>query len=253
MPRIKPTQESADMILPTAAKTPKRKPVKPAVDKAALAKAVAVSGTASAPKGGKPRVIELPPIEEIVALVHIKGETNLILNPFTAQVIQQLLDAQAGKKAQKKAKSVDDEMAKRIQKLPSGKIGFSALAFKKAMISATLSFKGLKTAHVKQGCFIDPDGHDENGCPLIELTTSKPEALKAHVKNQTGVADIRVRPMVSKWSCTLRMTITPSILSLEAALSVLRVAGRSVGVGDWRPERSGDYGRFAIEKVEVLG
>jgi len=233
MPRIKPTKEAAAAILPSA---------KP-------------RATTKNPKStsGKSRVIELPPIEEIVAMVQIVGDTALLLNPFTAQVIEQLLAAQAGKKVQKKAKSVPDEMAKRIQMLPGGKIGFSALAFKKAMMSATLSFKGMKTAHIKQGCFIDPDGHDENGCPLIALVSSKPEPLKAHVRNATGVADIRVRPMIRKWSCTLRMTITPSILSLEAALSILRVAGRSVGIGDWRPERCGDYGRFSIAKVEVMG
>ncbi|MCY4514495.1 MAG: hypothetical protein OXC69_05090 [Candidatus Tectomicrobia bacterium] len=31
--------------------------------------------------------------------------------------------------------------------------------------------------------------------------------------------------------------------------SWLAIAGRRIGLGDWRPEKSGDYGRFEVEEI----
>ena len=39
----------------------------------------------------------------------------------------------------------------------------------------------------------------------------------------------------------------------ERQLAVwLDIAGRRIGLGDWRPEKSGHYGRFALESIEEL-
>ena len=56
-----------------------------------------------------------------------------------------------------------------------------------------------------------------------------------------------------KWSCTFEVDVDDEMIDLSQLLEWLDIAGRQIGLGDWRPEKSGMFGRFAepeIEKVE---
>ena len=61
----------------------------------------------------------------------------------------------------------------------------------------------------------------------------------------------RVRPAVRVgWKCEFQFLVnTPEYISPEQFHEVLAMAGRLVGVGDFRPT----YGRFAVTRFEVLG
>ncbi len=55
------------------------------------------------------------------------------------------------------------------------------------------------------------------------------------------------------WSCTFEVDVDDEQIDLRQLLDWLDIAGRQIGLGDWRPEKSGMFGRFAepeIEKVE---
>ena len=55
------------------------------------------------------------------------------------------------------------------------------------------------------------------------------------------------------WSCTFEVDVDDELIDQIQLLEWLDIAGRQIGVGDWRPEKSGTYGRFTasnIEKVE---
>ena len=55
------------------------------------------------------------------------------------------------------------------------------------------------------------------------------------------------------WSCTFEVDVDDELIDQSQLLEWLDIAGRQIGVGDWRPEKSGIYGRFTepnIEKVE---
>jgi hypothetical protein len=41
-------------------------------------------------------------------------------------------------------------------------------------------------------------------------------------------------------------------ISASSIASLLSRAGMSVGVGEWRPEKSGDFGRFKLSDVAVV-
>ena len=56
-----------------------------------------------------------------------------------------------------------------------------------------------------------------------------------------------------EWSCTFKVDVDDEEIDLSQLLEWLDIAGRQIGLGDWRPEKSGMFGRFAepeIEKVE---
>ncbi len=55
------------------------------------------------------------------------------------------------------------------------------------------------------------------------------------------------------WSCTFEVDVDDELIDQSQLLEWLDIAGRQIGLGDWRPEKSGMFGRFTepnIEKVE---
>jgi len=62
-----------------------------------------------------------------------------------------------------------------------------------------------------------------------------------------GAADIRYRPEFDPWSVDLEIKYNAAVLSAEQIVNLVNLAGFSVGVGDWRPEKSGTHGTFHIE------
>ena len=54
------------------------------------------------------------------------------------------------------------------------------------------------------------------------------------------------------WSCTFGVDADDDQVSPERLERWLDVAGRQIGLGDWRPEKSGIYGRFEVEAIEEV-
>ena len=55
------------------------------------------------------------------------------------------------------------------------------------------------------------------------------------------------------WTCTFEVDVDDEQIDQSQLLEWLDIAGRQIGLGDWRPEKSGIFGRFNepdIEKVE---
>jgi len=63
--------------------------------------------------------------------------------------------------------------------------------------------------------------------------------------NQT---DLRYRPMFSDWSVRVVVVIDREIMNEQDLVNLVNRAGFSVGVGEWPPEKGGEFGRFAIDR-----
>ena len=51
------------------------------------------------------------------------------------------------------------------------------------------------------------------------------------------------------WSIVGVADVDPELVDKKQVTAWLATGGRRVGLGDWRPETSGHYGRFDVEKV----
>lgn len=58
---------------------------------------------------------------------------------------------------------------------------------------------------------------------------------------------LRCRPILNNWALTFNVTYDTEI-DPQTILEALRIAGRYVGVGDWRPEKKGKYGKFELDE-----
>ena len=63
---------------------------------------------------------------------------------------------------------------------------------------------------------------------------------------------LRTRAKFDEWSCTFTLFVDDELVDQEQLEAWLDIAGRRIGLGDWRPEKSGTYGRFEAE-VQPLG
>lgn len=63
---------------------------------------------------------------------------------------------------------------------------------------------------------------------------------------------LRTRARFDRWAATFRVDTDPELVDREQLLVWLDIGGRRLGVGDWRPQKSGPYGRFEVESIETL-
>ena len=52
------------------------------------------------------------------------------------------------------------------------------------------------------------------------------------------------------WSCRFALDCDDELVDREMLETWLDIAGRRIGLGDWRPEKSGDFGRFELASIE---
>jgi hypothetical protein len=78
--------------------------------------------------------------------------------------------------------------------------------------------------------------------PLVKLDAGQPERLDMAVRNQTGVADIRVRPMWRQWGATLRIQFDGDQFTAKDVANLLGRVGLQVGIGEGRPDSKNSAG-----------
>ena len=61
---------------------------------------------------------------------------------------------------------------------------------------------------------------------------------------------LRTRAKFDVWALAAHIEVDEELVDKEQLLSWLDIAGRRIGLGDWRPARSGIFGRFTTESVE---
>lgn len=57
---------------------------------------------------------------------------------------------------------------------------------------------------------------------------------------------MRHRPRFDTWAAAFSLEIDTSVLPVELVHQLLEEGGRRIGVGDYRPEKGGPFGRFAV-------
>ncbi len=61
---------------------------------------------------------------------------------------------------------------------------------------------------------------------------------------------LRTRAKFDEWAVTFTVECDDELVDERQLAVWLDIAGRRIGLGDWRPEKSGHYGRFVTESIE---
>lgn len=145
----------------------------------------------------------------------------------------------------------DDEEAKlRVYLNADGQYAHPCESFTKAMVKAVAGKKFGKifaTSAIKGSVFItEPFAviEDSNGKPMKEYSIDRRPVVvgKARI--------LRCRPSWNNWQMRVALEIDVAILRPEHVLESLSLAGRIIGIGDYRPEKGGGFGRFKCEIIK---
>ena len=61
---------------------------------------------------------------------------------------------------------------------------------------------------------------------------------------------LRTRAKFDDWGLRFVLECDDELIDREQLAAWLDIAGRRIGLGDWRPEKSGDYGRFEVVSIK---
>lgn len=153
----------------------------------------------------------------------------------------------------------EEEARKRLYLNERGEFVFLTAGFRAGILRAAVRRKIGKSParEVLAGCVFPVEEEfiilDEKGEPV-----RKYEIDKRRVVNPTNKAAVlRCRPKFYPWACLLPMEVDMDFIqNLDMITEMLNVAGRTVGIGDFRPDTTkgksgiGRFGRYRAELVK---
>ncbi len=191
--------------------------------------------------------ISIPAPNLQVATFRIIGTAPFVQAKFSAKAKQQIMETQAagstarGKKV-RAAKNFDAVCDGAVHYSKEGWVGIPAGAFRAAMISAC-RLVGFKMTLAKLSVFVEPDGFDaDDGTPLVRLIAGDYRRVDLHVRNATGVVDLRSRPMWETWAADVRIRYDADQFTLTDVSNLLSRVGMQVGIGEGRPDSKNSTG-----------
>lgn len=188
-------------------------------------------------------------------LVPIVGTTPLIVHKFSEKAKRQMLDAQQGRKAPKVARDPEADYRDSMYRTADG-YGFPAVAFKACTVGAARFYgKDVKMTELRQFLFFKGVLSPADPQPLTPIE-GEPHMREDVVRLGISGTDLRYRAEFTEWSALLDVTFVKSSLTQESVLSLIDAGGMGIGVGEWRPERKGDFGTFEIDssrEIQVVG
>lgn len=190
--------------------------------------------------------VQIKPLNLVRMRFHLEGESPYMQLRFSQKAIDKMAATQqAGQQARSKrtreARDFEDDYQQAMHRMSDGRHGIPCAAFRNACISACRTV-GFKMTIAKLSLFIEQDGLDAlDATPLVELH-GEPELSMMPVRNATGVADLRVRPMWRDWHVNLTVRFDRDQFSETDVFNLLARAGQQVGVGEGRPDSRASAG-----------
>jgi hypothetical protein len=186
--------------------------------------------------------------------VKITGEAPYMMHRFSKKGEIQAKQEQGSTAKGKKKHAARDfatdfEAAKHVSM--EGWIGIPAASIRAAMISAC-RLVGFQMTKAKLSVFCLADGMDrDDGAGLVRIN-GEPEQTIMYCRNETGVVDLRARPMWRKWDAVVRLRYDADQFTSTDVLNLLMRAGAQVGIGEGRPDSKKSagmgYGTFTVEQ-----
>jgi hypothetical protein len=201
--------------------------------------------------------IEISTIAAQTVRVPIIGTMPLIVHRFADKAKRQMLDAQQGRKSPKEVRDPRADYEASLYRTKEG-YGFPVTAFKAATVGAARFYgKDVSMTHLRQFIFMHGVLTEHDPQALVEIVgTPRMREDVVRLAGPSRSADLRYRAEFPEWSAVLDVTYVQSCISLNSVLSVIDAGGMGIGVGEWRPEKKGEFGTYKIDPtkdVQVIG
>ena len=207
-------------------------------------------------------VLEIKALDIKTVPIKLVGDSPLIVHAWSEKAKRIMLDAQM-KTTKTKAKEARDPYDDFIQSLywltnkpkstPSdfekaikegAKFGFPVGAIKMAGNSAAYRMGWVKNQMGLRGAYFLQSEHGD----MAEIIGDVPIMREDMVRIGMGSADLRYRGEFQNWHMELTLEYNASgEYTLEQIINIINAGGYVCGLGEWRPEKDGSFGRYHIE------
>lgn len=170
------------------------------------------------------------------------GVTPLIVHQWSEKAKKEMLDKQMGAAKKTKAfKNPEQDYEDSLYRTSTGEYGFPAVAFKAAAVRAA-KMADIPMVDARQMFRVIADDGD------LVIIKGEPSMREDMVRLNGATADIRYRGEFRSWEVDLTVQFNADLISHEQLVNLFEGAGFSVGVGEWRIEKNGNFGCFEIKK-----
>jgi hypothetical protein len=174
--------------------------------------------------------------------VEVEGTTPLLMNRF--------LDKQIAEKIKKRNAEVKEIPVEEKLYTIKGKPYIPARYFEACMIEAAkqqkIAGKGKSTYSKYVGATVSV----KEEAILIEPGDWEPFVISA-VNPMTRGRMIVTRPRFNKWGCSFTVVCEDDDIAVDTMEKILAYGGNFVGIGDWRPDKKGKFGKFRIAEFKL--
>jgi hypothetical protein len=173
--------------------------------------------------------------------VTIEGISPLLMNrPSQLDIGEKSKDA-------KRETSTPEEIAEaKLYEDSQGQIYLPATWFQGAIVEAgkakKMMGKGSSKANYSK---VAGSGVEINPFEIVIKDKWKVFSILA-VNPTTRGRNVLHRPQFDKWSVNFECTFDESQIEVPVMKELFDIAGKSVGVGDWRPAKKGRFGKFQV-------
>lgn len=207
-------------------------------------------------------VAEIRPLDIKKVKIKIVGDTPLIVHAWSEKAKRQMLEAQMRTTKTKakesrnpyedfinsmywlteKPEATPEAFAKAVKK--GAKWGFPVGAIKQSANASAYRLGWVSNQMALRGSyFLETEFGD-----MFEIKGCVPEMREDMVRIGMGSADLRYRAEFKNWYAEMTLSYNASgNLTLEQILNCINAGGYCCGLGEWRVEKDGDFGRFHIE------
>lgn len=116
---------------------------------------------------------------------------------------------------------------------------FPAGAFSKAIASAALDLPGASKSQILRLVSVTSLQVNIYGTPMLGMSMVRSSDM-------ARTPDVRTRAFLNEWCCEITVEHVTSHVKKQQVANLLYAAGHIIGLGDWRPQRGGAFGRFTF-------
>lgn len=191
------------------------------------------------------RTAMLRPMKLETISIKIEGVTPLIQHAWSDKAKGMIRDKQAGKKTKNRdVRDPHKEFEDATYRTKKGGYAVPLMSIKNAIISAAHKDLGVEKTLVRKAIFLKaPDPNDPMMAPI---ECDAPVMREDFVRVGVGAADLRYRPQFDRWEAFVLVEYDTELVTVDDIVNLINRAGFGVGIGEWRPEKGGEFGRFRI-------
>lgn len=196
-------------------------------------------------KAAKSKSLEINPIKMARARTFLLGTSPLIMHRFSSKSWRELLLPSLEKNKAERAESLKHDPLTEFREScyrnrnPNEPtlVHFPSGAFSKAIAAAALDIPGATKSQMLRLVSLQSTQVNIYGVPMLGMDMVRNSDM-------ARTPDVRTRSYFPEWCCEINIEYVSTLITQQQIFNLIGAAGLIVGLGDYRPQKGGQNGKF---------